>query len=133
WWRTIFRFIDLQPTSVDLFVVQRIDRLVRRRVFHFDETEAARTAGIAIGDDRGRTNVAVGREQLLEVTIRGAPRQISNVDLLHSITPRPDDPDLTTCFGSRSTLPSTGLVLNRYDRGRDDASKPKMTDLNVKV
>ena len=81
--RAIFGFVDLQPTTVDFFVIECADGFVRCLVFHLDETEAARTAGVSIRDDRGRTDVAMGRKQLLEVTIRGAPGQISNVDLLH--------------------------------------------------
>ena len=37
----IFGFVDLQPTTVDFFVIECADGFICRLIFHFDEAETA--------------------------------------------------------------------------------------------
>jgi hypothetical protein len=52
-------------------------------VGHFDKTEAARAAGIAIGYYRRAINGAVRLKPLAQISFRGAKGKISNKYLLH--------------------------------------------------
>jgi hypothetical protein len=52
-----------------------------RRTGHGDEGKPSRPAGIPVGDDADTEDITMGSEQLGQLHIRGAPRQITDVDL----------------------------------------------------
>ena len=70
----LLRDADLQRAAVDVAAVGRLDgRVGLRRAGHLDEGEAARLAGVAIGDDLQVDDLAaVFFERLLEGLVSGA-------------------------------------------------------------
>src|SRR5512146_2961033 len=65
-------FVDRQRTPAGIASVQRGDGRIRLLVVgHFHEPEAARPAGIAIGDHRYAVDGSVGSEPLPQIRFRG--------------------------------------------------------------
>src|SRR5262249_18913529 len=73
--------VDGQRAALELGAAQRRDGLVAP-VTHLDEPEAARTAGVAVGDDLGAADRAVLAEQLDEVVGGGREGEVADVVVL---------------------------------------------------
>src|SRR5580698_6190290 len=84
WARAAFAsFVDRDRPAVNLLAVQSLDGLVAGIVgLHLHETKAARTAGIAVGNDFSRAHRSMGAEQTLQSGRSRRPREITDVDLL---------------------------------------------------
>jgi hypothetical protein len=79
-------FIDFERASFDFFAVQGIDRssafiLVR----HLNEAETTRLAGELIFDHSYRRNLTISSERSAEFFFTGGERQVTNVDIHHSL------------------------------------------------
>jgi hypothetical protein len=80
--RALVRFVHLERTTLEVFRVELLDRLLSLGVrTHFDETEAFRLAGIAVVDDGNRLAATDLAEQLLQVVGGDAVAKIPNVKL----------------------------------------------------
>src|SRR6266550_7162993 len=77
--------IHPQRTPAELLAVEILDRARGIGARHLDEPEAARPAGVAIGDDAHRLDGAVLCEQLAHLGVSGGKRQVANIDLRHAI------------------------------------------------
>jgi hypothetical protein len=73
--------VDREGSTTKGGAIQRGDGLVCA-VGHFDETEAARLAGIPIRDDLGAGHAAKATEGLAEVVRRGVEGKVANVNVL---------------------------------------------------
>ena len=81
-------FVDIQRTAVHGVAVESGNRLIRLPfIFHFDERETARTAGIAIRHDAGAVHLAVPLEQAADSLFRGVEIEVAHEDVLHSNPP----------------------------------------------
>jgi hypothetical protein len=81
--RTLLRFVYTERTTAHVFAIERLNCTSRIRTRHFDEAEAARTAGFAIVDQRHRFNGAVSSEQFTYLRFVSRERQVANIDLCH--------------------------------------------------
>src|SRR5439155_23287761 len=77
--------IHPQRTPAELLAVEILDRARGIGARHLDEPEAARPAGVAIGDDAHRLDGAVRREQLADLGVSSGKWQVANIDLRHAI------------------------------------------------
>src|SRR6185295_8475049 len=73
--------VDGERAAAELGAVEVVNRRVAT-LGHLDEAEAARAAGVAVGDDLGAGHGAVVAERLAEVVRGGRERQVPDVDLL---------------------------------------------------
>ena len=76
-------FIHAQLAAFDVMAVQARNRSLRVRVRHFDETETAKAAGLAIVDQPHRVHGAVLRKQHTDRFFIGGIRQVAYVDPGH--------------------------------------------------
>jgi hypothetical protein len=79
------RFVHVQRASADLRSVQSSDRFLS--VFgarHLDETKAARTACVPVGEDADTIHLAVHFEQLTQFVLRCIEIQVSHKDVLQA-------------------------------------------------
>src|SRR5204863_9386068 len=75
------RFVPREITPVQIRAVQCLDRFLRLLgIRHFDEAEAAGTAGKLMGNHPGRLNSPVRREDFLKLRIGGRIRQSTHVN-----------------------------------------------------
>src|SRR5262249_11850849 len=75
--------VDGQRPALKLGAVEGVDGLLGLGVIiHFDEPEAARTAGLAVGDDLGAGDFPVLLEKGQQVVGAGIPNEIANVNVL---------------------------------------------------
>lgn len=74
--------IDGQFTTINILAVQRRDGCGSRRIFHLDEGETAKAAGVTIIDHGQGLNSAKLRKQIANLILRGVKRQITYIDLL---------------------------------------------------
>jgi hypothetical protein len=82
-------FVDDQGSAAEVRLVQGLDRPAGLVVVgHFDEAEAAGSAGFTIDDDAGGRDGPVLAEEGREFLIRGPVRQISDVDVHDAILAR---------------------------------------------
>jgi hypothetical protein len=82
------RLVHIQRPSPQLAAVECGDSFVAFfRVHHFDETESARTAGIAISQDRNAVHLSVCLEHLSQLIFRGVEIEIAHEDILHALCP----------------------------------------------
>ncbi|MDB5103149.1 MAG: hypothetical protein JWP91_838, partial [Fibrobacteres bacterium] len=80
---TLFSFVDLELTSVELSSIELLDRRGRSLVgSHGDEREAAGTASFAIGGDGDFADFTNGRKDLLKGFLRGVEGKISYVETI---------------------------------------------------
>src|SRR5690349_4188206 len=79
-------FIDLQRTTTEVFAIERLHGAGGIGIRHFDETETARAAGLAIVHERHLVDGAVGCKEGAHLIFGGRERQISNVKFRHGIT-----------------------------------------------
>jgi hypothetical protein len=82
--RAILGFIHAQRTAAHVESVQGAHRALGVRLRHFDEAEAARPAGLAVGREGNGLDGAVLAKQFLDVLLRRSERQVAHVDLGHS-------------------------------------------------
>jgi hypothetical protein len=78
----LFGLVDGEVTTIDIAAVERVDRfgsLVGGS--HLDEPEAAGAAGVTIVDDLSLGDLAVLREELLEIGRGSVEREITHVDV----------------------------------------------------
>ena len=80
--RALTGLVDRQGPAIDLLAVEGRDGRLQTFVgLHFHETEAARTAGLAIRDHLGASHGAVSSKHRLQVSRRGGPGEVSHVNL----------------------------------------------------
>jgi hypothetical protein len=80
------RFIHLQRTTVHFLTVQTLNGLHRFvPVRHFDESEPARLARIAVPDDTSALHSAKVGKSDLEFFFRGLVRKISYENVRHAV------------------------------------------------
>jgi len=74
-------FIDGQLSSFELLLIQRVARGAPLIVVvHLDEAETARASSLVVADETNRRHLPEGGEQLFELRLLGAIRQISDKD-----------------------------------------------------
>src|SRR5579871_3657629 len=61
---TLLRLVHAQRATAEILAVEALDRARRISAGHLHEAEAARAAGVAVGDQAHRLDGAVLREQL---------------------------------------------------------------------
>jgi len=82
------RFIDGQRPSVEVLAVQGGDgRLRLLVVVHFDKAEPLGAAGVPVHDDLGGLDRAVRCEEVLEIAVGSAIRQVADIQLLAHFGP----------------------------------------------
>jgi hypothetical protein len=106
--------------------MQLVDGLLRLRVVgHLHESEAARPARLAVGDDLSATNRAIFLEQLQEVIGRGIPGEVAYVNVLrHQNTFRDDQPPGNTRPPSRADVHPGSLATNWHGPGPNHSTDP---------
>src|SRR6516162_4112205 len=77
--------VDPQRAAAELLAIQILDGARSVGAGHLDEAEAARPAGVAIGDDAHRLDGAVLCEQLTQLGVGGGKRQVAYIDSRHAI------------------------------------------------
>src|SRR5262249_30255683 len=82
----ILGFVDAQRPSAHVAPVQLVDRLIGVPVVHLHEPEAARTAGLAVGDHGHRVDLPDGGKEIPEIRLGGAPGEVADIDLLHLLS-----------------------------------------------
>jgi hypothetical protein len=76
-------FAHRQAAAIDIFAVERSNRCLRFLIAsHFNETEAFGAPGIAVIDDLGGSDGAIGGEYPLEVAAAHGVTQIADVEFL---------------------------------------------------
>jgi hypothetical protein len=80
---TLLGFVDLECAPVHVLAVQCLHGARGLGIRHLDETESARAAGIAIGDQGDFLDRAVWREQRTHRVFGRGERKISNVEFGH--------------------------------------------------
>src|SRR4029079_3198463 len=80
------RLVDLDRAAADFLAVEGADGVVGA-VLHLDKAEAARLAGLAVGDQPDAADRAVLPEQVADLLLRRAEGQVSHVPLLHGSVP----------------------------------------------
>src|SRR5512143_3614057 len=73
--------VHANRAAVMLRAVQRLDRLLRVRVAHLDESESLRAPGIAIDDHRRGLHGAVALEESPEAGVVHPVREVSHIEL----------------------------------------------------
>jgi hypothetical protein len=112
-------FIHAQRTASQVLAVEALNGTRGISRGHLDESETARLAGIAIGDDSHRLHRSVLGEQLADLSLGSRKRQVSNVDLCHGGSSSPNRLQLLAerQRPSASSLgPSTPGNTERYRR-----------------
>ncbi len=87
-------FVYRQGAALMFLPVECINRFLGFVVaFHFDEAEAARAAGFAIGDYLGSSHRAVFFEKSQQVVGRAFPRKVADINILRHLRtfPGPDN------------------------------------------
>ena len=79
------RFVDIQRAAVHGVAIESGNRLIRLPfVFHFDERETARTAGVTIRHDPGAIDLAIPFKQAADGFFRGVEVEVAHENILHS-------------------------------------------------
>lgn len=119
--------VDRQVTPADVLPVDRLDRGVRLRgVHHLHEPEPARAPGLPVKHEARRRNLAVLREQLLELGLGRVERQVADIDLLHNSIPSALPVSVNRCLNSGNEQASGELGINIRDRTRPpEAPNPR--------
>ena len=90
---SVLRLVHAQRSPAKISAVERTDRLIGVRIFHLDESEAARSTRLSIRDHCDGLDLADRCEQLSQISFGRAPREIPYIDLLHcSFHSRPREP-----------------------------------------
>jgi hypothetical protein len=77
-------FVDGERTSTSVGAVQGEDRCIGfAAIRHFNKSEAARAAGVAVGYNHRAIHCSVGLKPLSQVGVRSLKRKIANKYLLH--------------------------------------------------
>ena len=81
-------FVDFEVAAADVFAIERGNGFgCLGIVGHFDETEAAGTASLAIGGDVHAGELAEGLEECAEVVCRSLEAHIADKEILHDDSP----------------------------------------------
>lgn len=81
------RLVDGQSTTVIFLAVHAIDGCLRLGIIgHFHETKALGAAGVAVGDDPGRVNLAELREKFIEFCVGDCVAQVANIQILAHVS-----------------------------------------------
>ena len=79
-------FVDAQCSLMEHRSVQSLNRMLGFRViWHFDESETSRMAGITISDQGDDFNNAVCSKQVAQIVLGNGKIQIANVDVCHKV------------------------------------------------
>lgn len=80
----VLRFVHAQCAPPEIAAVELLYGLAHTvRRINLYKTKPARTTRLSIGNDRHRLNTSKSTEQLAQLLLRGAPRKVSNIQLLH--------------------------------------------------
>jgi hypothetical protein len=80
------RLIDVERTTVEFVTVEGRDRAIGfRRIRHFDEGEATRTAGVAVCYQVDTVHTAVGLEEATDGRFSCCEIQIAYKDVFHIV------------------------------------------------
>jgi hypothetical protein len=82
----VLGFVDAQLTTTHFVAIQALNGAGRIGLAHFDEPESAGTAGFTISWQRHGLDCPVLREQLANVRLAGAERQIAYIDFGHKFS-----------------------------------------------
>jgi hypothetical protein len=82
----VLGFVDAQLTATHFVAIQALNGAGRIGLAHFDEPESAGTAGFTISWQRHGLDGPVLREQLANVRLAGAERQIAYIDFGHKFS-----------------------------------------------
>src|SRR5579862_9404293 len=77
--------VHAQRTTTEVLAVEALDGLRGIGARHLNETETARAAGVAVGDDAHGLDGAVLSKQLAHFGVGSGERQVANIDLRHAI------------------------------------------------
>ena len=81
-------FVDFEVAAADVFAIERGNGFGCLGIIgHFDETEAAGTASLAIGGDVHAGELAEGLEECAEVVCRSLEAHIADKEILHDDSP----------------------------------------------
>jgi len=99
------RFVDVNRASAKLATIESGDCLVTFfGVGHFNETEATRTPGFAIGENADAIHLAMGFEELAQLILARVEAQVPNENVFHACL------DFCVCEPGR-TVQKTEAVL----------------------
>jgi hypothetical protein len=79
----VLGLVDAQGPSAHVSAIQLVDRLIGVPVIHLHEGEAARAAGLPVGDHRHRMHFSNRGEKIPEVRFGCTPGKVADIDLLH--------------------------------------------------
>jgi hypothetical protein len=115
--------IYFQIAAADVFAVERRDGFRRFGVVgHFDETEAARAAGLAIGGYVHAGELAEGLKESAKIFCGGLKAHVADKEILHG-----DSPEQSTTVASAKTQrkPKTeAAFVQRKETGPRGAGAP---------
>src|SRR5262245_27424087 len=114
--------VDCQGPALVVEVIQALDGLLRLRVvFHLDEPEAARPAGLAVGDHLDAGHLAELAEQLEQIVAGRIPHEVAHVDILrHQRKPFRAGPEC--CASPGALVPKPGNATIRPPAAMDGSS-----------
>ena len=81
---TFLGLVDPQGATLHLVAIEGLHGLLRSFIVHLDESETARTTGLALVDQGDGVERAVLTEEFLDFSIGGTEGQIAHIELLHS-------------------------------------------------
>jgi len=83
---TLLGLVDPESATADFLAVEGVDGLLGGGVVHLHEAESAEAAGLAVVDELHGQDFAVLAEQVAKIFLRGAERNVADVDRLrHAI------------------------------------------------
>lgn len=82
----VLSLVDAQLTTTHVVAVQALDRPGRIGLAHLDEPESAGAACLAIGRQRHGLDSSMLREQLANIRLASAERQIAYIDFGHKFS-----------------------------------------------
>jgi hypothetical protein len=97
--------VHLEFSPVHRFAVQGADGFLGGLLCgHFHKAKAPRSAGVAVGDDLGRCDLAELGEQLAQGFIPGIVTQIANIDIGGHVNLLPTQHGYVGCLQAFATL-----------------------------
>src|SRR5262249_17732457 len=81
-------FVDRQRPATHVETIESLNRRIHALLgFHFHKAEAARPAGLPVGNHFGGANRAMLGKHLFQIGRRSRPRQVPHINLLRHRTP----------------------------------------------
>jgi hypothetical protein len=113
------RFIHIQSAAAHLVPVEGGNSLFAvLGIRHFDETEAARTARVAVRHDGYAIDLSVLLKQLAELVFPSVETEIPNEDVFHAkASVNPSYLNLAVFGGSANSEASRGRTGEQFKRG----------------